>query len=164
MTDHQLRIAIDEIGSAIIELPWTAVPLSLNDRGQTRGAMFAKARKIADVRKTALQLADAANLPRPVAHVTVQLHYRPRDNRRRDTDNLVATLKPICDALTAGRAAGKTRTGKAIKAQLGYGMVPDDIPRYMAKPEPIIHQAERGEPGAMWLELTWAIGTRLEEA
>lgn len=141
--------------SAIIELPWTAPPLSLNDRGRSRAAWFAKNHKIADVRATALTLARAAKLPHLVEHVTVQLHYRPRDNRRRDTDNLVATLKPICDALTVGRAAGRTRTGKPIPAQYGYGLVRDDIPRYMAKPEPIIHPAERGKPGAMWLEISW---------
>jgi len=136
---------------AIIELPWTAPPLSLNDRG----AWAPRARKIADVRATALTLARAARLPHLVDHATVQLHYRPRDNRRRDTDNLVATLKPICDALTMGRAAGHTRTGKPIPAQYGYGLVLDDTPGYMKKPEPIIHRAEKGQPGAMWLEITW---------
>jgi crossover junction endodeoxyribonuclease RusA len=135
----------------IIELPWTAAPLSLNDRG----AWAARARKIADVRATMLTLARAAKLPHLVDHATIQLHYRPRDRRRRDTDNLVATLKPICDALTIGRAAGKTRTGKIIPPQYGYGLVLDDIPRYMSKPEPIIHPAERGKPGAMWLEISW---------
>jgi crossover junction endodeoxyribonuclease RusA len=34
-------------------------------------------------------------------------------------------------------------------------MVPDDIPRWMSKPEPIIHPAERGKIGALWLEITW---------
>jgi crossover junction endodeoxyribonuclease RusA len=130
--------------SATIALPWTRPPLSLNDGGATRAAKFARARTIAAVRTTAQQLARAAHLPRGVAHVTVQLHYRPRDNRRRDTDNLVATLKPICDGLAGG-----------TKKYPGYGMVPDDIPAYMAKPEPVIHPAERGKPGALWLEITW---------
>ncbi|MEU6582772.1 hypothetical protein [Nocardia sp. NPDC046763] len=89
-------------------------------------------------------MARAAQLPRGLAHVTVLLHYRPPDNRRRDTDNLVATLKPACDGLAAG-----TRTHP------DYGLVPDDIPRHMAKPEPVIHEPERGKPGALWLEITW---------
>lgn len=130
--------------SATIELPWTAPPLSMNDRGRTAGAMYAKARTVAKVRRTVQILAAAQPLPRGVAHVSVHLHYRPRDNRRRDTDNLIATLKPICDALAAG-----------TPKHPGYGMVPDDIPRYMAKPEPTIHAAERGKPGALWLEITW---------
>lgn len=130
--------------SAVLELPWTAPPLTLNQRRATRGAMFAHARIIAEVRATVHDLARVSKLPRGLDHVTVQMHYRPRDNRRRDTDNLVATLKPACDALTAGTAKHP-----------GYGMVADDIPRYMAKPEPIIHPAERGKAGALWLEITW---------
>lgn len=129
---------------AILELPWTAPPLSLNDSGQTRGARMAHARKRAEVRGTVHRLARAAKLPRGLDHVTVQLHYRPRDNRRRDTDNLAATAKPAYDALAAG----------TVKHP-GYGMVPDDIPLHMAKPEPEIHEAERGKPGALWLEITW---------
>jgi crossover junction endodeoxyribonuclease RusA len=106
--------------------------------------MYAKARTVANVRTIVQTLARAERLPCAVSHVTVHLHYRPRDNRRRDTDNLVATLKPICDALAAG-----------TPKHPGYGMVPDDIPRYMAKPEPVIHPAERGRPGSLWLEITW---------
>ncbi|SUA72616.1 Uncharacterised protein [Nocardia otitidiscaviarum] len=141
--------------SAILELPWTAPPLTLNQRRATRGAMFAHARKVAEVRAKVLALAESAELPRDLRHVTVQLHYRPRDNRRRDTDNLVATLKPACDALTVGRPARISRKGTPIPALLGYGLVPDDVPAYMSKPEPIIHPAERGQPGALWLEITW---------
>ncbi|MGY2036596.1 hypothetical protein ACW9HF_15040 [Nocardia gipuzkoensis] len=129
---------------AIVHLPWTAPPLSMNDVGITRNAKFARARRIADARQTARILARQAQLPRGVTHVTVQLHYRPRNNIRRDTDNLVATLKPLCDGLAGGTAKDP-----------GYGMVPDDIPAYMAKPEPIIHPAERGKAGALWLEITW---------
>lgn len=122
-----------------VPLPWTAPPLSLNDRGHWR----AKAVKTAMVRDTVMVLARKHRLPHDCGHVTVQLHYRPRDRRRRDTDNLVATLKPICDAL----AAGTTK-------HPGYGMVPDDTPHWMAKPEPIIHPAEPGQGGALWLTLT----------
>ncbi|WP_063710918.1 hypothetical protein [Nocardia niigatensis] len=133
-----------KLGRAILKLPWTAPPLSLNDRGRTPGARYAHARRVAEVRATVHRLARAAQLPRGLDRVTVLLHYRPRDNRRRDTDNLVATLKPACDALAAG-----------TRAHPGYGMVPDDIPRHMAKPEPIIHEAERGKRGALWLEVSW---------
>ena len=48
----------------------------------------------------------------------VTLHYRPRDNRRRDADNLVPTLKALCDGL------------------VDAGLVPDDTPNYMHKHKP----------------------------
>src|SRR5262245_55639100 len=140
--------------SVRIDLPWTAPPLSMNDRGYTRGAAMAKAAKTREIREAMVALATAAGLPKGVAHVTVQLHYQPRDNRRRDTDKLIATLKPIADGLTISRASGR-------RLVPGYGMVLDDIPRFMAKPEPIIHEAVKGEGGRMWLEVTFR---RHEEA
>ncbi|MFF4026963.1 hypothetical protein ACFYY5_29345 [Nocardia elegans] len=127
-----------------IELPWTAPPLSMNDRGYTRGAAMAKAAKTREIRDAIVILARKAQLPKCIDHVTVQLHYQPRDRRRRDTDNLVATLKPICDAIAAGTAKYP-----------GYGMVLDDIPAHMAKPEPIIHEPVKGEGGRLWLEITY---------
>lgn len=123
-----------------ILLPWTSPPLSLNDRGH----YMARARVVADVRRAVYLMARAHQLPTGLDHVTVQLHYRPRDNRRRDTDNLVATLKPCCDALAAG-----------TPRHPGYGVVPDDTPQYMQKPEPIIHPAEKGQPGQLWIDITW---------
>ncbi|MFI5784063.1 hypothetical protein [Nocardia sp. NPDC051570] len=144
------------MNSAILPLPYSRPPLSMKDSGVSRGATFAKARARKQIRKDVCRLAAIAFLPRGVDHVTVQLHYRPRDNRVRDTDNLWATLKPACDALTVGKTAGVSRrTKRAVPAQLGYGMVQDDSPRWMAKPEPIIHEAVQGEPGSLWLELTW---------
>lgn len=127
-----------------IELPWTRPLLSMNDRGFTRGAAMAKAAKIREIRETTIALAVHANLPQGLDYVRVQLHYQPRDKRRRDTDNLTATAKPIYDGLAAG--------GKNIR---GYGLVPDDTPEYMAKPEPIIHPPVKGEGGRMWLEITY---------
>ncbi|MCD2263658.1 hypothetical protein K3888_13210 [Dietzia aurantiaca] len=121
-------------------LPYTKPPLSLNDRGHHMD----RARVVADVRRSVFLIARSHNLPTGLEHVTVQLHYRPRDNRRRDTDNLTATLKPACDALAAG-----------TKKHPGYGLVPDDTPTYMAKPEPIIHPAEKGRAGQLWLDITW---------
>ncbi|ORL34995.1 hypothetical protein [Prescottella equi] len=119
--------------SYTIELPWTAPPLSMNDRGVSTGAAFAKAKKIRTIRDQVAVLAAAADLPRAVGHATVTLHYRPRDDRRRDTDNLTATAKPIYDGL------------------VDYGLVADDVPQHMAKAEPVIHR--KGRPG-LWLEIT----------
>jgi crossover junction endodeoxyribonuclease RusA len=128
----------------------------MNDRGASRGAAFAKAQKIRDIRNLVIGLAHAQRLPRLIDHVEVQLHYRPRDSRRRDTDNLVATAKPIYDAFTVGKPAKiSARTGRPVPAQPGYGLVFDDTPEFMAKPEPIIWPAVKGEPGKLWVTLTW---------
>lgn len=129
---------------AHILLPWSKPPLSMNDRGH----YMVKARATASVRAAVMIMARSHKLPQGLAYVTVQLHYRPRDNRRRDTDNLVATLKPICDAL----ADGTTK-------HPGYGLVPDDTPQFMAKPEPIIHPAEKGQQGQLWLVVSWAVAS-----
>lgn len=116
-----------------IALPWTAPPLSMNDRGVSTGAAFAKAKKIRTIRDEIAELAASAELPRVVGHATVTLHYRPRDDRRRDTDNLTATAKPIYDGL------------------VDYGLVADDVPQHMTKAEPVIHR--KGKP-SLWLEIS----------
>lgn len=127
-----------------IELPWTRPLLSMNDRGWTKGAAMAKAAKIREIRETAVALAIHAGLPQGLDYVRVQLHYQPRDSRRRDTDNLTATAKPLYDGLAGG-----------TKKFVGYGLVADDTPEYMAKPEPVIHPPVKGEGGRMWLEITY---------
>ncbi|TDP29814.1 crossover junction endodeoxyribonuclease RusA [Nocardia ignorata] len=133
-----------------IALPWSAPLLSMNDRGYTRGAAMAKAAKIRELRQTMVALAIHHNLPRGLLYATVCLHYQPRDRRRRDTDNLTATAKPLYDGLASG--------GKTL---VGYGLVPDDTPEFMAKNEPVIHAPVKGEGGRMWLEITY---TAEEEA
>jgi crossover junction endodeoxyribonuclease RusA len=55
------------------------------------------------------------------AHVTVQLHYAPGDNRRRDVDNLVASAKAAVDAI--------------VRA----GVVVDDRPEFVTHLMPAIH-------------------------
>lgn len=106
-----------------IRLPYTRPPLSLNDRGH----WAKKARATRDVRRDVALVLRAARIP-AVSRVSVQLVYVPRDNRRRDTDNLVATLKAVADAV------------------VDVGVVPDDTPAYMSKPEPIIRPANPKDP------------------
>jgi crossover junction endodeoxyribonuclease RusA len=139
-------------GTAKIVLPWTAPPLSLNDGGATRGARMAKARIIAKIRGDVANLARKAGLPKGVAYAVITLHYRPRDNRRRDSVNLAPTYKAVVDGLTPQKVV-KTKTG--FKVHAGYGFVNDDSTREVSTPEPVIHQSERGMPGALWLEITW---------
>lgn len=117
----------------------TRPPLSLNDRGRTKGAMMAKARKTRHLRDLVVVAGRAAGVePWPYLHVV--LHYVPRDRRARDRDNLVATLKPCIDALTA---AGQDR-GRAC-----LGMVPDDTGDHVGWSAPVIHEPD-GEP-RLWL-------------
>lgn len=122
---------------AVVPLPYDSPPLSLNDRGMTRKAMYAKAAKIADTRADITRLARRAHLPKAAGHAAIELHWRPSTNRRRDTDNLAPTLKALCDGL------------------VDYGLVPDDIPQHMAKLEPVIHRhAPKTTEPRMWLVIT----------
>ena len=114
-----------------IRLPYRTPPMSMNDRQHWR----TKARQTANVRRDVMALAAAHRLPTGLARVRVQLVYVPRDRRRRDTDNLVATLKPICDALAAGTAKHP-----------GWGLVADDTPEWMSKPEPVIAAPDPKDP------------------
>lgn len=116
-----------------LPLAFTKPPLSLNDSDpMTRGARFAKAKLVKDVRNHAKQLAKAAGIPQLERFAAV-LHYQPRDNRRRDSLNLMATVKPLIDGLVDAHVCS------------------DDDRTRCSSPEPVIHDAKRGEPGRMWL-------------
>lgn len=66
----------------------------------------------------------------------VQLVYIPGTNRRRDTDNLWPTLKAICDGI------------------VDAGLVPDDTPEWMEKPEPKIGPVTPGLRHRIQVKLT----------
>jgi crossover junction endodeoxyribonuclease RusA len=114
-----------------IELPWSRPPLSMNDRRHWR----AHAKEVKIVREAAWLLAKSHGLC-PVERIRVGLHYQPRDNRHRDSDNLAATYKPLVDGLKDA------------------GIVPDDTDRFVERSWPVIHPAVKGECGRMWLEIT----------
>ncbi len=107
-----------------IRLPWTAPPLSLNDRPKNWAA---HARKVRDVRFAAGQAAAAVLRGATCERIDVTLAYYPRDKRRRDPLNLTATQKPIVDAL------------------VDCGLIPDDTPQYLTDRLPVIH-APDGDP------------------
>lgn len=107
-----------------IRLPWKKQPLSLNDR---YGNPKVRGLAIKAVREKGEQLVRAAGIP-PAQRVRVTLTYFPRDRRRRDEDNLVATSKVLCDAI--------------VRA----GVVPDDTPDLMEKPMPVIGPANPKDP------------------
>lgn len=108
--------------------------LTGNDRKHWRS----RATRTRRIRLGVYYEARRAHIP-PAGHITVQLHYRPPDNRRRDADNLWPCLKAACDALARGPR----------RDWVGLEIVPDDTPEHMTKLAPIIHPAN-GEP-RMWL-------------
>lgn len=127
----------------IIPLGFTRPPLSLNDRGRGKGAIRAKAAKVRQVRANVYLRGRQLGVT-PQQHVHVVLHYVPRDRRARDSDNLVATLKPAIDALTG---KGRDRGWPAL------GIVPDDTDAYVSWSRPRIHPPDEHGP-RLWIEVT----------
>ena len=97
-----------------LDLPLTK-PLSMNDRRHWR----VKHKETSAVRAAATGAARDAGIPL-LAAFTVELHYQPRDKRRRDPENLIATLKPFVDGL------------------VDAGIAPDDCPPYYATTIPVV--------------------------
>lgn len=102
--------------------------LSANQRLHWRS----RAARTKTIRHTVAYRAQQLNLGQ-VGRLTVTLHYRPGDNRRRDPSNLVSTQKPAVDGL------------------VDAGLVPDDTPRYVTERMPIIHPGPG--PRELWLEI-----------
>lgn len=113
-------------------LPYATPPLTANQRLH----WAARARLTADVRRTTMLLARIAHLPKDVDHVTISLHYVPRDRRRRDPSNLMPTQKAAIDGLAAG-----------TPRHPGYGLVADDTPDYVTETIPTIESPQREAPG-----------------
>ncbi|MDI3315864.1 MAG: hypothetical protein QJR12_16790 [Mycobacterium sp.] len=115
---------------AEIDLPLIRgkVPLTLNQRLHWRE----KARRTAIVVNAVWATAKQLHLGQH-QHINVRLHFATGDNRRRDQDNLVATLKPCLDGL--------------VRA----GVIPDDTPNHVTWWSPEIHNG----PGKrrLWLEI-----------
>jgi crossover junction endodeoxyribonuclease RusA len=116
-----------------VTLPYRRPPLSLNDRGQTIGARKRKAATVKRVRADVKAL--AMGIPAQAA-IHVRLHYQPYDSRRRDSDNLVATLKPCIDGL------------------VDAGIVPDDCAPYVDWSRPLIHSPALDRVERLWLVIT----------
>lgn len=115
-----------------IDLPYETPPLSMNSRYANHGH---RARATKEVRNTGAWLAKAARLPKNQPRAIVTLHYRPDRNRKIDTINLSATTKALVDGL------------------VDYGMTADDNHTIVSTPEPVIHPAEKGRKGALWLTI-----------
>ena len=117
-------------------LPYNTPPLTANQRMHHRQ----RAQVVKNVRASARVVAQSLRIPGLPA-CQVELHYVPRDSRRRDADNLVPTLKAACDGLVDAR------------------IVPDDTPEWMDKRMPIIHRAD---PTRRNNERLWLFIIRLE--
>lgn len=101
---------------------WPRPPLNQNDRMHH----MKRARITRDVRTAA---AYAFRAFPEVARVRVEMTWVVTDRRRRDVDNIVPTLKAICDGL------------------VDVEIVPDDTPQYMEKVMPTIERGEK--PGVI---------------
>lgn len=112
-----------------LQLPWSKPPMSLNDRDHYQ----VKRRKTAMIRNTTHLLVKQAKIP-ALRRCSVQLWYAPTDRRRRDADNLAPVAKACCDGV------------------VDAGVVRDDTPDLMVKPQSLICDPERG--GRLWLVVT----------
>lgn len=77
-----------------LKLPWVKPPLSLNDREH----WGPRAKKQKAVREASALLARQAGIPR-LGTAKVRLVWLVSDRRRRDRENITATLKPAIDGL-----------------------------------------------------------------
>lgn len=98
-------------------------PLSMNDRKDWRS----NADEVATLRQAAGWLAKAAKIPK-CEKIRTTLIYEPKDKRRRDPINLMATLKPVQDGL------------------VDVGIVPDDTPEFMETVTPLIDEPSGKDP------------------
>lgn len=114
----------------VIPLPWEKPPLNQNDRLHYR----VKATLVASAKADAEEAIGAVG-PESIVGAEVTLHYRPKDKRRCDADNLAVVLKVCQDALVTTR------------------VLPRDDWVHVPAATCRIHPPT-GEPAAMWLELT----------
>lgn len=117
------------------------VPLTLNSRLHW-AATASAVKRIKAITRNAVLAADVPHL----AHVHVELHYRPKTNQYRDPDNLVATMKPAIDALH--------HVDPEPNSPVPFSPIVDgDDPRYVTWSPPTIHPWEKGSPPSLWLIL-----------
>ena len=90
---------------------WQRPPITSNRQPRN---VYAKGRIVKMIRGKTLELAQ--NFP-AMGKVRVHVTWWVNDKRRRDTDNMQPMLKPIYDGI------------------VDAGIVPDDTPEFMEKPE-----------------------------
>lgn len=110
-----------------IRLAYLDLPLSMNSREHHMIVWRARQDLIGRVHA----LCRHHRIPR-MQTVHVQMHWTPRTNRRRDSDNAVATLKAALDGIRDAPASKHWPAGRV-------GVVPDDTPEHVQWSPPIIH-------------------------
>lgn len=106
-----------------LDFDYPSPPLTSNQRFH-----WAKKKDITrNVRALTEAKAQILDIPE-LAHANVELHWFVNTKHRRDVDNVVPTLKAMCDGL------------------VDAGIVPDDTPEYMTKWMPFIHYAADSAP------------------
>jgi crossover junction endodeoxyribonuclease RusA len=115
-----------------LELPFET-PLSLNDRAPWP----VRQKQVRAWRDAAHRLARAHRIP-PCERVRIQLCYVPRDDRRRDPLNLVASLKAVEDGI------------------VDAGVIPDDNSAHHESVMPVITAKGPPRPGRnrLWVTVT----------
>lgn len=106
-----------------LKLPWPKPPLTLNAREHWR----VKAQKTAAVRETVRLVArpDGVALAHPIAsEVEVELRWVVTDKRRRDVDNVTASLKPCMDGLRDAGVLADDHSGIVVKAYCSIELGP----------------------------------------
>ena len=126
---------------------WTLrLPLGLEViNANERGHWTKNARRAAALKAATYQGMRGARIPR-LERCCVALHMCPPTNRRRDNDNLVLTLKPICDGMSDEGLRSLWPTPNTPLT----GIVPDDTEQYMCKTMPTIGAISR----TGWWDLT----------
>ena len=120
----------------VIPLPWSVPPVKPNGG---HGNIYAHAAKVKRARQTMGLLARRAGIPR-MGRCRVELVWFVPDRIARDADNLVWTLKPLCDALSGTKP-------------WDWQVVPGDTPEHMEKPMPAIIYRP-GEPKQLVVTVT----------
>ena len=96
-------------GGGIIELPWPDKVLSPNARVHFR----AKAHAAKHYREQAHWLTVAARIPQQPSEggIALRFDFHPPDNRRRDLDNMLASIKSAIDGIADALEVNDQRFG-----------------------------------------------------
>jgi crossover junction endodeoxyribonuclease RusA len=105
--------------SVTIVLPLPSKVLSPNCAVATTGGRFAKAAAIKRYRKITKEAIESECIDTaPWNKALVEATFFHKDNRRRDQDNAMGSLKAVYDGIVDG------------------GLIPDDTPEHMKRAEP----------------------------
>lgn len=108
----------------MITLPWPPKELNPNNKPVTKAGAMAKHRKAQEYKEDCWIITKAAKIPKPEGNVKLDIVFYPPDNRKRDLDNMLASIKYGLDGVAAGLGIDDNRFELSIKVadQIG-GMV-----------------------------------------